>query len=338
MSIITLEPSYTISELIKAAGSASWTHKVTFLVDRINHSLQTSPGLDLLDRLIRRVLCRYCIASEKRVDDTRDALTEALLEAIKRFAAGRQSLQSESHRNIFNPPIDLRAFANARSETCVGHECPGTRCTQTISRGIRSWIKEEVMIFWVFHFDNWVEMVWEGLDRRTSKTLERACRRSIMDQTDNNWTRWPEIRSYMPKRARREKQVKDGPGERKEEDGPGFLYAFQDKGIPGHIKIGMSVNVEKRMKNIYSKCGRKPKVVKDPDQRQVRHVHEAEQSIFAELSKFRRRILCLGCGSSHAEWFEIDEKMALEAIERARQAMEGQYGCCAMNEKVTGSL
>jgi hypothetical protein len=141
--------------------------------------------------------------------------------------------------------------------------------------------------------------------------------------------RWPkDIRSFEPEQVRRVKRVRDRPG---------FLYAFQDNDILGVVKIGRTINVETRMKQVYATCGRKPKVIKDPDQRQVHHVHEAEQSIFAELNKFRRRIPCKGCDHSHTEWFEIDEKVALEAIERTRQAMEGKYGCCAMNEKVAGS-
>jgi len=80
------------------------------------------------------------------------------------------------------------------------------------------------------------------------------------------------------------------------------------------------------MKEFESNCLWKPILIKDHNQRLVRHAYRAEQLVFAELEHLQlREIECQGCGKSH-EWFQVDEDKALRVIERVRRYMEKEYG------------
>jgi hypothetical protein len=155
--------TYSILELTAASSSETLKGHVRLLLVHILFSLQR---IELLDRVINRVLCHTCVTKKQRVDNTRGALTKALHEATKRFATGRQPQRSEA-------PIDLFDFADADKAKCTGEISDGRRCGNTISRAIRRWIKEDIMRFWRFHFDWWVEELRMTTNQATRDTLAK---------------------------------------------------------------------------------------------------------------------------------------------------------------------
>jgi hypothetical protein len=321
MSTFTLEFSYTITDLFTAAVREVRKSKTTVLTNQINTSLQRGRH-ELLNRLIDRVLCYRCVANDQRIDVTRKALTQALREAIERFTAVQISQKSESCDNLPDTSIDLLAYADAYSETCAGHLSSRRRCRFKISRAR---IKEDIERFGAVVkramgvLDKPVNDD-RLLDRKAHKLLETvpACMWSITSRTDEHpsqWTPWPDLRRFTQRRSVPQARGKTG-----------HLYVFRDRDISSAVKIGEAVDVDKRLKKIFTSCGRKPELVEDPKQRPVRHVYEAEQLVFAALSQYQRCLYCKGCNGTHYEWFMIDKQRALKEIELARKAMEKKYG------------
>lgn len=94
-----------------------------------------------------------------------------------------------------------------------------------------------------------------------------------------------------------------------------YIYWFKDK--PDIIKIGVSRDVSRRLRNWEDNCGHKD-CEHASDERlkyPIKHAFRVETLVHAALKDVRRQIRnCEGCGKLHIEWFEIDVQSALSVI------------------------
>lgn len=97
------------------------------------------------------------------------------------------------------------------------------------------------------------------------------------------------------------------------EDDFGYVYVFSDPARKNLRKIGMSLQTQNRMLQIREKCGIELKFIHE---RKVDYRKRAESLIHAEFSNLRHLHPCKKCSTVHREWFEVDDKLSINAIER----------------------
>ena len=102
----------------------------------------------------------------------------------------------------------------------------------------------------------------------------------------------------------------------------GSIYIFSHPGNFGHLKIGRSEDVRRRLKQWSNQC-KKKMVINFPDfadersdnqqmLQKVAHICRVEALVHLELLEYRRiEVKCPGCSRDHKEWFEISEKRAI---------------------------
>ena len=106
-----------------------------------------------------------------------------------------------------------------------------------------------------------------------------------------------------------------------------FMIKYSDPNMEGLFKVGYTNDIQKRIREIRGECKMDFEEINDPQQRIVKYAFRAEQLVFRLLHNHRMRTgACAGCNTNHQNWFAIDEALALQAIEKARQYMEDRYG------------
>jgi hypothetical protein len=105
-----------------------------------------------------------------------------------------------------------------------------------------------------------------------------------------------------------------GKGDYKE----GFIYIFWDNKNFGKLKIGLTNNLERRLKEWDRKCKRKHSYHPNSGNGLVTipHVPRVEKLIHTELKEFRKKRRCEGCGQTHKEWFDIEEAHAVKVARK----------------------
>ncbi|KAJ6035965.1 hypothetical protein N7540_000244 [Penicillium herquei] len=107
----------------------------------------------------------------------------------------------------------------------------------------------------------------------------------------------------------------------------GSMYVFWQRGNFGHLKIGRSANVSRRLKEWNKQCKKTmevhfPEPAKKSDEQisdlqQVPHISRVEALVHLELNDFRRiEKKCPGCSKSHNEWFEVSKDIAIRVIRK----------------------
>ncbi|OJJ46057.1 hypothetical protein ASPZODRAFT_133022 [Penicilliopsis zonata CBS 506.65] len=107
----------------------------------------------------------------------------------------------------------------------------------------------------------------------------------------------------------------------------GSMYIFWQPGNFGHLKIGKSGNVHRRMREWISQCKKPievffPKLSEDGNSdaeevQPVQHIYRVEALVQMELRYCRRtEARCPGCFKAHVEWFEIPRDIAVEVISK----------------------
>ena len=99
----------------------------------------------------------------------------------------------------------------------------------------------------------------------------------------------------------------------------GYIYGFQREGS-SYIKIGVSKDIKRRMKEWFHTCRYEPKVVLEVA---VPHAFRVERLIHLHLWKERRRESLVagrcnsgkGCEKVHQEWFEIGRQRLTEIVD-----------------------
>jgi hypothetical protein len=105
------------------------------------------------------------------------------------------------------------------------------------------------------------------------------------------------------------------------------MYIFWQRGNFGHLKIGRSGNVFRRLKQWNKQCKKTMEFhfpesvkIKDesiPDVQQVPHISRVEALVHLELIQHRRiEEKCSGCFKSHLEWFEISKDIAIGVVRK----------------------
>lgn len=96
---------------------------------------------------------------------------------------------------------------------------------------------------------------------------------------------------------------------------PDDLALQAEEGAPrgvNLIKIGRSVNVQRRMREIREKCEYVPNVVFDLH---MPHHHRVEKLVHLQLHNQRLRdVGCRGCHVRHMEWFRVDVEHARDLV------------------------
>lgn len=107
----------------------------------------------------------------------------------------------------------------------------------------------------------------------------------------------------------------------------GFMYIFWQPGNFGHLKIGWSGDVRRRLASWSRQCKKTieayypnlpQKGNKDAEDLQpVPHICRVEALVHMELKNCRKiENNCPGCSKSHKEWFEIPERIAIEVVRK----------------------
>jgi hypothetical protein len=113
-------------------------------------------------------------------------------------------------------------------------------------------------------------------------------------------------------------------------EAPKFFETYKPASINGEvwIKIGISSDVETRVKNLESTCGIPQLSTAYVSSRQYRtlSLKRIERLCQEELNNFRRRLDCgvrsVKCSTMHREWFAVDYKVAERTVERWTQFLD----------------
>lgn len=106
---------------------------------------------------------------------------------------------------------------------------------------------------------------------------------------------------------------------------------FTKMGITPCVKIGISTDVHKRMKQLKQNCGLEDlERVRDPLDIPLHQARRVEELCHKELSNFNRILNCdsLKCrgkkrqNSEHNEWFAVPEEVALKTVQRWRKFIQ----------------
>lgn len=105
----------------------------------------------------------------------------------------------------------------------------------------------------------------------------------------------------------------------------GFIYIFWQIGNFGHLKIGRSADVGRRLKEWEKQCKKEigahfPDLDGDEgheDLQKVPHICRVEALVHMELLEHRRiERRCPGCSKSHKEYFEISPENAIQVVRK----------------------
>ena len=99
----------------------------------------------------------------------------------------------------------------------------------------------------------------------------------------------------------------------------GFIYIYSTKGSFGHLKIGRTGDVQKRLKEWERQCGHDLELAypKGEQVQRIPHIKRLEAIIHEELRDHRlRELRCHKCGRSHKEWFKQALPDALAVVEK----------------------
>ena len=98
----------------------------------------------------------------------------------------------------------------------------------------------------------------------------------------------------------------------------GFIYIFWGIGQLGMAKIGVTEDLEKRIKAWKQQCKRPYEYhTASYNNTSLPHARRIEQLIHFELKERRRESLC-ECGTMHKEWFEVSEAHVQKVFEKWR--------------------
>jgi hypothetical protein len=136
----------------------------------------------------------------------------------------------------------------------------------------------------------------------------------------------PKFLPYQPKSTRslsvpdalREELFKPlKPTDKKE----GFIYIFWDKEHFGKLKIGRTVNLERRLKEWDRDCGRQhsyhPAITRG-ELPTIPHYSRVERLMHIELKERRRQRHCEKCNRNHQEWFEVGDALVMRVFQKWR--------------------
>lgn len=99
----------------------------------------------------------------------------------------------------------------------------------------------------------------------------------------------------------------------------GFIYVFWDKEHFGKVKIGLTKDLEARLKQWDNRCNRKHSyhpVSKREVNPVIPHVQRVERLIHTELKDCRKQRYCERCKQDHIEWFEAGEVLVTEIVHK----------------------
>ncbi|KAJ5316923.1 hypothetical protein N7508_001431 [Penicillium antarcticum] len=105
----------------------------------------------------------------------------------------------------------------------------------------------------------------------------------------------------------------------------GSIYIFWQRGNFGHLKIGRSGNVSRRLSEWNKQCKKDMEVhfptkngdESTPDVQQVPHISRVEALVHLELMHQRKvEKRCPGCFKSHVEWFETPKDIAIGVVRK----------------------
>ncbi|KAL4982742.1 T5orf172 domain-containing protein [Aspergillus falconensis] len=109
------------------------------------------------------------------------------------------------------------------------------------------------------------------------------------------------------------REVLSAPLSKREIGKSGLIYIFWYQGNFGHLKIGLTKDLDQRLRD-WEKCGKPLDVhfpLVDDDKRPVQHVYRVEKLIHAELKDHRLKEECLPCNMTHIEWFRVSKDAAV---------------------------
>ncbi|PGH03853.1 hypothetical protein GX51_03841 [Blastomyces parvus] len=114
----------------------------------------------------------------------------------------------------------------------------------------------------------------------------------------------------------------------------GLIYIYWQPGNFGHLKIGWTKDITKRLQRWENQCGSKlevyfPKQVAADEQEQqdirpIKHICRVEQLVHAELKEQRKKEESCPCGKAHREWFEVSPVIAVEVARKWMRWMRQQ--------------
>ncbi|KAF2133264.1 hypothetical protein P153DRAFT_381702 [Dothidotthia symphoricarpi CBS 119687] len=96
-------------------------------------------------------------------------------------------------------------------------------------------------------------------------------------------------------------------------DQRGSIYVLLDPNRPELRKIGISTNVGKRQKSIQYACGLKLHLIHE---RTVDNYKRVEALVQDDLWNVCRPYKCQKCGTKHGEWFNVDNHLARETVDK----------------------
>ncbi len=102
----------------------------------------------------------------------------------------------------------------------------------------------------------------------------------------------------------------------------GYIYIFSEVGKIGNIKIGHTINLDKRLERWNSNCKRQfeyHEATKDGQLDWIPHEARVEKLIFTELKDYRKRKWCGSCSQNHIEWFDVDPEHVVKVFEKWRR-------------------
>ncbi|KAL3442235.1 T5orf172 domain-containing protein [Aspergillus insuetus] len=135
------------------------------------------------------------------------------------------------------------------------------------------------------------------------------------------------------------REVLTAPLSKREIERSGIIYIFWYQGNFGHVKIGLTKDLDQRLQAWEEKCG-KPLDVHFPlvegDKQPVQHIYRVEKLIQAELKEHRLQEKCSKCNATHIEWFRVSKDAAVNIARKWMRWMRKQpYICETMEDGKT---
>ncbi|KAJ5769470.1 hypothetical protein N7520_004029 [Penicillium odoratum] len=107
----------------------------------------------------------------------------------------------------------------------------------------------------------------------------------------------------------------------------GSIYIFWQTPNFGHLKIGRSGNIHRRLNEWNKQCKKEMRIhfpdfagnqnKSLPDMQQVPHISRVEALVHLELKRHRKiEERCPGCYKSHMEWFEVSKETAVKVVRK----------------------
>lgn len=105
------------------------------------------------------------------------------------------------------------------------------------------------------------------------------------------------------------------------QDKEGLIYIYWQPGNFGHVKIGRSKDIAKRLGTWEGKCRKDlelffPGEEHEHDMQPVEHISRVETLVHLELRNRRKKVKCSDCGHEHIEWFEVSCLVAVDIVRK----------------------